>query len=149
MQAEAPRVGVRRIWLRGLLFSALAAPLLGGLLAGSTLLAVRSRPPPSISLMLAIAVTISYVVATGPALVAGIITTSLAIRWQRQGLSRLPIVLRLTVVCMALGAAAALVGASLAVGRLVVDSLYLGPGVLTGLFMGFIFPRVLWGRTSA
>jgi hypothetical protein len=96
-------------------------------------------------MMLAIAVTIAYAVATGPALVSGLICVSLAVHWRSQGLSRRSIALRLAVVGMALGAAAALVAGSLGEGQLVVSSLYLVPGVATGSLMGLGFPRVLWG----
>jgi hypothetical protein len=140
MQVE---VGTRAVWRRGLLFSAFVAPLLGSLLA-ATLLAAKSEPP-SVPLLFVIAATIAYVVGTGPALVAGTMYISLALRWRSQGLSRRSIVLRLAVVGMALGAAAALVAGSLAEGKLVVRSLYLGPGMVTGLLMGLVFPRVLWG----
>src|SRR5262245_61258484 len=149
MRMEASEVGTRRVWLRGLLFSAFGAPLLGALLAGTTIITAKSlqagRPPPSIPMVIAIAVTVSYIVSTGPALAAGILCTSLALHWRSQGLSRRPIVLRLAVVGIALGAAAALVGASLSEGQLVVSSLYLGPGAVTGLLMGLAFPRALWG----
>ena len=139
----------RRVWVRGLLFSAVAAPLLGALLTAATLILVRWMPegrlPPSIPIVFAIVVTISYVVSTGPAIVAGIVWTLLALRWRQRGLSGRAIVLRLAVVGIALGAAASLVAASLAEGRLVVSSQYLVPGALTGLLVGLAFPRVLWG----
>ena len=140
---------MNRIWVRGLLFSVFAAPLLAALLASATIIIVRWLPdgmlPPSIPMVVAIGVTVSYVVFTGPALVAGIIWTSLAIRWQNRGLSRRSIVLRLTVVGIGLGAAAALVAASLSEGRLVASTRFLGPGAVTGVLMGCAFPRVLWG----
>jgi len=142
---EASEVGTGRVWLRGLLFSVFGAPLLGGLFVGIAMMIIRSRPPPSIAMVLVIAVTISYIVASGPSLVAGIICTSLALQWQKQGLSRRPIVLRLAVLGMALGAIAALLGASLSEGQLVVSPVYLGPGAVTGLLMGLAFPRALWG----
>ena len=142
-------MGTRRVWFRGLLYSAFGAPLVGALWTGATLIAVRwlrgGTLPPSIPMVLVIAVSVSYVVSTGPALVGGVVCTSLALRWRNQGLSRRSIVLRLAFVGSALGAAAALVAGSLSEGELVVSSLYLGPGVATGLLMGLAFPRALWG----
>ena len=141
------------IWLRGLLFSVFAAPLLGALLASAAIIIVRwladGRLPPSIPIVFAIGVTVSYVVSTGPALVAGLIWTSLALRWQKQGLAVRWIVLRLSVVGIGLGAAAALVAASLSEGRLVASAQYLGPGAVTGVLMGCAFPRILWGARSS
>src|SRR5262245_20374155 len=149
MRVEASELGGRRVWLRGLLFSAFAAPLLGALLAGATIITVKSlhagRLPPSVLVVLAVGITTSYIVSTVPALVAGILCTSAALRWRTEGPSGRTSVLRLAVVGAVLGAAAAVVGGSLAEGRLVVTSLYLGPGALTGLLMGLAFPRALWG----
>ena len=140
----------RRAWLRGLLFSAVAAPLLGALLTAATLIIVRwipdGRLPPSIPMVFAIVLTVSYVVATGPALVAGIVCSSLALRWQQRGLSRRTIERRLGVTGVALGTAAAVVAASLAEGGFVVRAQYLGPGAVTGLLIGLAFPSVLWGK---
>ena len=145
MQARDSKDGGRGIWLRGLLFSVLGAPLLGAVLAAAAVMGVRSRPPPSISLVLLTAVTVSYIVSTGPALLAGILCTSLALHWQNQGLSRRLVVLRLGGVGLALGVVAAFVAASLGEGRLVGSLVYLGPGAVTGLLVGLAFPRVLWG----
>ena len=149
MPDDASAGPTRRVWLRGLLFSAVAAPLLGSFLTAATLIIVRwipdGRLPPSIAMVFAIVLTVSYVVSTGPAIVAGIVCTSLALRWQQRGLSRRPIALRLGVTGIALGTAAAVVGASLAEGRLVASAQYLGPGAVTGLLMGLVFPSALWG----
>src|SRR5262245_23992677 len=98
-------------------------------------------------MVLVIGVSVSYIVSTGPALAAGIICTSLALRWRNEGLSRRPIALRLAFLGMALGAAAAVAAGSLGEGELLVSSLYLGPGALTGLLMGLAVPRALWGAS--
>jgi hypothetical protein len=119
------------------------------LLTAATMIMVRSRPPPSVAMVLAIAVTTSYIVSTGPALVAGFLCTSLALRWQSHGLSRRSIVRRLAGVGTAVGGAAAVVGGSLAEAELVVDPQYLAPGCITGFLMGLTFPRALWGASRA
>jgi hypothetical protein len=140
MQMEVP---TRLVWRRGLLFSAFVAPVLGSLLASTTMIAVNGEPP-SILMVLVTAVTVAYVVATLPALLAGMVCISLALHWRNNGVPRRSIVLRLAVAGTVLGAAAAVVAGSLAEGHLVVSLLYLGPGALTGLLMGLMFPRILW-----
>jgi hypothetical protein len=139
-------VGAGRIWLRTLLFGALAAPLLGGLLTAAAVILVRSQPPPSVAIVVATAVSVSYVVTTVPALLAAILCTSLALRWERRGLSRARIALSLAGVGAVLGMAAALAGACLAGVEACVRPEYLVPGALTGLLVGVAFPRVLRGR---
>src|SRR5262245_8086435 len=126
MQGRASEVGTRRIWLRGLLFGAVVAPLLGSLLAAATVLALKGRPPASILVLFLVSVTTAYIVATGPALVAAIICTSLALYWRSRGISRRPIVLRLAVLGIALGAGSAVVSGSLAEGHFIIRSLYVG-----------------------
>jgi hypothetical protein len=152
MQVGAPAVERRRVWLRGLLFSVVAAPLLGALLTTATLLIVKLRQgaglPPSVPLVIAVGVTVAYIVAAGPALVAGLLYTWLALHWQSEGLSRSAIALRLGVAGIALGLVAGVIAGSLGEGELVVGPLYLGPGAVTGSLMGLVLPRALWGAAD-
>jgi hypothetical protein len=152
MREAGSEIGARRVWLRGLLFCTCTAPLLGALLAAVTSLALiwlfEERPPTfgSIHIALLIAVPTSYLVSTAPALVAGIVSTSLALRWRNRGISRRSIAVRLAAVGAGLGLSFALVAGSLAVGRLIIGSILLVPGAVTGLFVGIALPRVLWGH---
>ena len=91
------------------------------------------------------AVAVSYVVTTVPALMATILCTSLALRWERRGLSRGRIGLLLAGVGAVLGVAAGLVAATIADFETRVGAEYLVPGALTGLLVGIALPRVLWG----
>src|SRR5262245_29428375 len=113
MKVQGSTVERRRVWRRGLLFSVLAAPLLGALLTAATLLVVKllqgSGLPPSVPRVIAVGVTVAYIVATGPAVVAGLLCTWLALRWQSEGLTRRPIALRLGVAGIALGLVAGVI----------------------------------------
>jgi hypothetical protein len=140
--------GSRRQWFRGLLFCALASPLLGALFF-TVAFSFRDGVLHPIPLLLPYAVILALMFATWPALLSGVFCTSLALHWRRRGAPRSSIQLRLALLGIPLGIASAAATFSLWQQELVVDLRFLPLGAVVGSLVGLLLPRAVWGPLAA
>jgi hypothetical protein len=140
--------GSRRQWFRGLLFCALASPLLGALFF-TIAFSLRDGALHPIPLLLPYAILLALMFATWPGLLSGVLCTSLALRWHRRGAPRRSIQVRLALLGVPLGIASAAATFSLWQQELAVDLRLLPLGAVVGVLVGLLLPRALWGSLAA